>query len=110
MLKELLEHTDKYFWSLNKDGDVILGSTDIEPKARIIFTITDQWVNVAPVVEKRPNVYIGKSHNYMQNSPEYRDIVKLVKKVTKYLKKHPEIDQDWAFKNTMKLLQDYYQE
>ncbi len=110
MLKELLEHTERYFWSLNKDGDVILGTTDIEPKARIVFTITEHWVNVAPVVEKRPNVYIGKSHNYMENTEEYKAIVKLVNKVTKYLSEHPEIDQDWAYKNTMKLLQNYYKE
>lgn len=108
MLKELLEHTEKYYWGLNKDGDVILGSTDIEPKARIIFTITKKWVNVGAVVEKRPNVYIGKPHNYMRNSSEYKDIVELTKKVKEYLKSNPSVDQDWAFKNTMKLLQDYY--
>jgi hypothetical protein len=108
MFDELIKNTEKYFWRFNKDGDLILGTSDIEPKAKVTFTITKKWVNVAPIVEESPGNYVGKSHNYMKKSEEYEQVVQLVKLVKAFLKNDPKVDHDKAFKNTMKLLQDYY--
>ncbi len=108
MLEELIKNTHKYYWRINKDGDLILGSSDIEPKAKVIFTRTKKWVNLAPIVEESPGVYLGKPHNYLKKSEEYEQVTELFKLVNAFLKDDPKIDHDKAFKNTMRLLQEYY--
>ncbi|RKE02598.1 hypothetical protein [Marinifilum flexuosum] len=108
MLEKLLKNTKDYFWRLNRDGDVVLGSSDIEPKAKITFTITKKWVNIAPIVEDSPGNYIGKPENFLKKSNEYELIINLVKAVKTYLKDDPKIDHEKCLNNTMKLLQDYY--
>ena len=108
MLEQLLKNTEDYFWRLNRDGDIVLGSSDIEPKAKVTFTVTKKWANVAPIVEDTPGHYIGKPENFMKKSKEYQLILDLVKTVKAYLKDDPKIDHEKSFKNTMRLLQDYY--
>lgn len=108
MLEELIKNMKNYLWSLNKDGDVILGNSDIEPKAKVIFTITKKWANLAPIVENSPGIFIGKPQNYLKKTKEFEQISKLHKMVIAYLKEDPEFDAEKALKNTMKLLQNYY--
>lgn len=108
MLEKLLKNTKDYFWRLNRDGDVVLGSSDIEPKAKVTFTITKKWVNISPIVEDSPGNYIGKPENFMKKSREYDLIVDLVKTVKTYLKDDPKIDHEKCLEKTMRLLQDYY--
>lgn len=108
MLNDLITNIKDYYWSTNTDGDVILGSSDIEPKARITFTITKKWVNIAPIVEETPGNYIGKPQNFLKNSKEYKLVKDLIKAVKSFLKNDPKIDLDKSFKNTLKLLQNHY--
>ena len=108
MLEELIKNTKNYFWRINRDGDLVLGTSDIEPKAKVVFTMTKRWVNLAPIVEKRPGVYVGKPHNYLKKSKEYEQVAELFKAVKAYLKDDPKIDHEKTYKNTMRLLQDYY--
>lgn len=108
MLEELIKNMKNYLWSLNKDRDVILGSSDIEPKGKVIFTITKKWANMAPIVENNPGVFIGKSRNYLKKTKEFEQISKLHKQVIAYLKEEPEFDAEKAIKNTINLLQNFY--
>ncbi|NOU60922.1 hypothetical protein [Marinifilum caeruleilacunae] len=108
MLEKLLKNTKDYFWRLNRDGDIVLGRSDIEPKAKVTFTVTKKWANIAPIVEDSPGNYIGKPQNFMKKSKEYELITNLVKEVKAYLKDDPKIDHEMTIENTMKLLQDYY--
>lgn len=110
MLEELVKNTKNYFWRINRDGDIVLGSTDVEPKAKVTFTVTKKWANLAPIVEKTPGVYIGKPINFMKKSKEYNLVIDLFKEVKSYLKDDPKIDHEKAFKNTMSLLQNYYKD
>jgi len=108
MLEELIKNTGKYYWDLNKDGDIILGCSDIEPKAKIIFTHTKNWVNLAPIVEDIPGIYVGHPHNYLKKTKEYKQVVKLIGLVRSFLKDDPIIDRDKALKNTMRFIQKHY--
>ncbi|RUT78218.1 hypothetical protein [Ancylomarina longa] len=108
MLEELIKNTKNYFWDMNKDGDIILGCSDIEPKAKIIFTLTDNWVNLAPIVEEIPGSYVGHPHNYLKNTKEYKQVVKLMELVKSYLENEPTLDRDLTLKNTMKFIQKHY--
>nr|WP_320120287.1 hypothetical protein [uncultured Marinifilum sp.] len=109
MLKELIKNTHKYFWNLNSDGDVILGSSDLDPKARVTFTYTKKWVYIAPIVEDMPGTYIGKPEIFLKKTAEYEQVVELIKLVKAFLKTDSKLNPDKTFKNTMKLLRKYYQ-
>jgi hypothetical protein len=108
MLETLLKNHENYLWKTNKDGDIILGTTNIEPKAQVKFTLTKKWANVAPIVENSPGNYIGKPVNYLSSSEEYKIIKKLIKLVKEYVKDYKNADHKIQFDNTMKLLQEFY--
>lgn len=110
MLSELIKNTKKYYWRLNKDGDLILGRAELEPKAKLIITLTKKWANLSPIVEKSPGSFIGKPHNYLKKSKEYDQVVELFKLVKAYLKDDPKFDHEKTFKDTTILLQDFYGE
>ena len=110
MLDQLLKNPKKYFWSLNKDGDLVLGNADLGLKAKLTFTLTKKWVNLAPLVESSPGIYIGQSKTYLKDTKEYEQVEELYKLIKSQMKE-AKITERWKIsRNTLTFLQNYYQE
>ena len=110
MLDQLLKNPKKYFWTRNKDGDLVLGNADLGLKGKLTFTLTPKWTNLAPLVESSPGIYIGQSKTYLNDTKEYEQVAKLYKLVKAHLKESTKIERLKISKNTLALLQNYYQE
>ena len=110
MLDELLKNTEKYFWTTNKDGDIVLGNSDLGLKAKVTFTVTKKWINLAPIVESNPGQFIGKPRTFLKKTKEYKQVSELYKLVKTYLKEVSLSDRGKLSKNTFKLIQNYYKE
>lgn len=108
MLKKLISNIENYYWRFNSDGDLILGYANLEPKAKVIFNITSNWVNIAPIVETYPGIYIGKPETHIKGSEKFNLVIKLHKIVSEYLAKEPKVDYNKIYSNTSNLLQEYY--
>lgn len=110
MLEKLLENSEKYFWSINVDGDLILGNADLGLKAKLTITVTNKWANLAPLIESSPGKYIGQSKTYLEDTKEYEQISELYKKIKTQLNEPSLIEREKASKNTLDFLHKYYQE
>lgn len=110
MLDKLLKNPEKYFWSINKDGDLVLGNADLGLKAKLTLTLTDKWINLAPLVETSPGKYVGQSKTYLKNTKEYEQVAALYKLIKTQLKEPTLIEREKTSKNTYSLLLNYYQE
>ena len=110
MLEKLIKNSEKYFWSLNKDGDLVLGNADLGLKAKLTLTLTPKWINLAPLVESSPGTYIGQSKTYLKNTKEYEQVAELYKLIKTQLKEPTIAERGKASKNTLSLLLKYYQE
>jgi hypothetical protein len=110
MLEKLLKNPEKYFWSINKDGDLVLGNADLGLKAKLTMTLTKKWTNLAPLVESSPGKYIGQSKTYLKDTKEYEQIAELYKLIKTQLKEPPLIEREKTSKNTLTFLSKYFQE
>jgi len=110
MLEKLLKNPENYFWSINIDGDLILGNTDLGLKAKLTLTLTKKWANLAPLVESRPGKYIGQAKTYLKNTKEYEQISELYEIIKTQLKEPSLLERERISKNTYTLLRKYYQE
>ena len=110
MLKKLIENPEKYYWTTNSDGDVILGNSDLGLKAVVTFTWTTNWVNMSPLVEEIPGKFIGHPESFQKGSKNYNLISDLIKTIQKYLKTEPKQDRELTSHNTLLILQDYYKD
>lgn len=108
MLKKLISNIEDYYWRFNADGDLILGYANQEPKAKLIFNITKNWVSISPIVESYPGVYIGKPETHTKESEKFGLVIELHKLVSEYLAKKPKVNHNKISSNTFNLLQDYY--
>ncbi|MFA8433053.1 MAG: hypothetical protein ACEPOZ_00920 [Marinifilaceae bacterium] len=108
MLKELIENKEKYYWTLNSDGDIKLGNSDLGLKAIVTFTATKKWANMAPLVEETPGKFIGKPETFSKGSENFQQIIDLEKVIKEYLKTEPKINRDKVSRNTLNLLHKYY--
>ncbi|WP_372751954.1 hypothetical protein [Labilibaculum sp.] len=109
MLEKLLKNPEKYFWSINQDGDLILGNTDLGLKGKLTLTLTSKWINLAPLVESSPGIYLGQSKTYLKNTKEYDQVVELYKLVMCHLEEPSLVERGRISKNTYNLLLNYYQ-
>ncbi|WP_320019403.1 hypothetical protein [Labilibaculum manganireducens] len=110
MLEKLLKNPEKYFWSINNDGDLVLGNADLGLKAKLTLTLTNKWINLAPLVESSPGNYIGQSETFMKNTKEYELVAELYKLIKAQLKEPTLIEREKTTKNTYAFLLKYYQE
>jgi hypothetical protein len=110
MLEKLLKNPEKYFWSINKDGDLVLGNADFGLKAKLTLTLTNKWTNLAPLVESSPGIYIGQSKTYLKNTKEYEQVAELYKIIKTQLKEPSIIERMKTSKNTYTFLLNHYQE
>lgn len=110
MLEKLLKNPEKYFWSINNDGDLVLGNADLGLKAKLTLTLTKKWVNLAPLVENSPGEYIGLAETYLKDTKEYEQIAELYKKIKAQLKEPTLIEREKTSRNTLTFLLKYYQE
>ncbi len=110
MLEELIKNTEKYFWTINKDGDIVLGNSDLGLKAKITFTLTQKWINLSPIVERNPGQYVGKPKTFLKKTKEYKQVAELYKLVKAYLKEKTFSDRNQLSKRTFKIVQNHYKE
>ena len=110
MLEELIKNTEKYFWTTNKDGDIVLGNSDLGLKAKITFTLTKKWINLSPIVENSPGQYIGKPETFLKKTNEYKQVAELYKLVKTYLKETTLPNRIQLSKRTFKIIQNHYKE
>ena len=110
MLEKLIKNPEKYFWSLNKDDDLVLGNADLGVKAKLTFTLTKKWINLAPLVENSPGHYIGQPKTYLKNTKEYEQVAELYKLIKNQLKEPTTVEREIISKNTLKLILNHYQE
>ena len=112
MLKELITNKEKYCWSWNSDGDLILGNASMGLKGMVTFTLTPKWANISPWVEQMPGKFIGQPQTFLKGTPTYKSISILFKTIEEYLKTAPKINREQLFllsRNTLELLHEYYQ-
>lgn len=110
MLEKLIKNPEKYFWTFNKDGDLVLGNADLGLKAKLTFTLTSKWINLAPLVESDPGHYIGQSKTYLKSTREYEQVSELYKLIKTHLKEPTIAERGKISKNTLNLLLNHYQE
>lgn len=108
MLEELIKNNEKYFWTSNKDGDIVLGNSDLGLKAEITFTRTKKWINIFPIVESSPGHFVGKPETFLKKTEEYKQVVEISKLVKANLKEINPTDRNKLSKQTFKLIQKYY--
>ena len=109
MLEKLLKDPEKYFWSINQDGDLVLGNADLGLKGKLTLTLTNKWINLAPLLESSPGIYLGQPITYLKNTKEYDQVAKLYKLIKSHLKEPSLHERANISKNTYDLLLDYYQ-
>jgi hypothetical protein len=109
MLEKLLKDPEKYFWSINQDGDLVLGNSDLGLKGKLTLTLTNKWTNLAPLLECGPGIYLGQPKTYLKNTKEYDQVAKLYKLIKSHLKEPSLIERANVSKNTYELLLNYYQ-
>ncbi len=110
MLEELIKNTEKYFWTTNKDGDIVLGNSDLGLKAKVTFTLTKKWMNLSPIVERNPGQFIGKPKTFLKKTTEYQQVTELYKLVKEFLKITRLADRDILSRNSFKIIQNHYNE
>lgn len=110
MLEKLIKNPEKFFWSLNKDGDLVLGNADLGLKAKLTLTLTPKWTNLAPLIESSPGEYIGQSETYLKNTKEYEQVSELYKKIKTQLKEPSLVEREKTSKNTLSFLHKHYLE
>ncbi|PKQ61107.1 hypothetical protein BZG02_16820 [Labilibaculum filiforme] len=109
MLDQLLKNPEKYFWTQNQDGDLVLGNAECGLKGKLTFTLTDKWTNLAPLIESSPGIYIGQPKTFLKDTKEYEQVAALYKKVKIHLHDTTITERGKISKNTLALLQGYYQ-